>query len=179
MRIGTGVLAVRTGNFFLVRKVILEFLKGRPDARCFRPDGDRSDASIGLMDGQFISFFVSFPTTPISSQSDNWVKSYDQNTGGCPDGLTKRPDSQLQPPFQSSTGSFHNKAASGQCCPSVWTVTLQLHVIIIIRLGASGPWRLMSEQLNWCTQFPYIKLDRPDNEGWRPDGWTLYARLTL
>jgi len=27
--------------------------------------------------------------------------------------LTQRPDGQLQPPFQNSTESFHNKAASG------------------------------------------------------------------
>jgi hypothetical protein len=51
---------------------------------------------------------------PISSQSDIWVKIYDQNTLGCPDGLTERPDGQLQPPLQDSTESFHNKAASGR-----------------------------------------------------------------
>jgi hypothetical protein len=33
--------------------------------------------------------------------------------------------------------------------------------------------------LNWCTQFPYMKLERPDHEDWRPDGWTLYAWLAL
>jgi hypothetical protein len=123
-------------------------------------------------DGQVVSFFVSFPMTPISSKSDIWAESYDQNTGGCPDG-------KLQLPFQNSTESFHNKAASGRCCPSVRTVAHRLHVITIIRFWASGPWRLMSRRLNWCTQFPYMMLDRPDYEDWRPDGWTLYARLTL
>jgi hypothetical protein len=108
------------------------------------------------------------PMKPISSQSDIWVKSNDQNTRGCPDG-------QLQPPLQDSAESFHNKAVSGRCCPSVWTVSLRLHEITIIRLGASRPWRLTSEQLNWCTQLPYMKLDRPDHEGWCLDGWTWYA----
>lgn len=46
--------------------------------------------------------------TVISSQSNICVKSYGQNTEGCPDGLTERLDSQLQPPFQNSTESFHN-----------------------------------------------------------------------
>jgi hypothetical protein len=85
-------LAVRTGKLFLVRKVILEFLQGRPDARCFRPYGGRPDASIVHLNSQFTSFFVSFPMTPTSSQSDILVKSYDQNTGGCSDDLTERPD---------------------------------------------------------------------------------------
>jgi hypothetical protein len=101
---------------------------------------------MGRPDRQFPEFFVSFPTTPISSQSDIWVKGYDQNTGGCPDGLTERPDGQLQPPFQNSTESFHNKAASWRCCPSVRTVALRLHVITTIK--------------------------RLDPKGWRPDGWT-------
>jgi hypothetical protein len=127
------------GNFFLVRKVILEFFQGHPDARCFHPDRGCSDASTGRLDTQFTSFFVIFPTKPISSQSDILVKRYDQNTGGRPDGLTKRPDGQLQLPFQNSTESFHNKATSGQCCPSVRTVALRLYVITIIKLGASGP----------------------------------------
>jgi len=117
--------------------------------------------------------------TLISSQSDIWVKSYDKNTGGCPDGLTERPDSKLQLSFQNSTESFHNKAESGQCCPSVRTVALRLHVITIIRLWASEPWRLMSRQLNWCTEFPYMMLDRLDHEDWRSESWTLYARLAL
>jgi hypothetical protein len=118
----TGSLAVWTGNFFLVRKAILEFLQGLPDANTCRPDN------------QFTLFFVSFPLTPISSQSNIWVKRYDQNTGGRPDGLIERPDGQLQPLFQNSTESFHNKAASGWCCPSIQTVALRLHVISIIRL---------------------------------------------
>lgn len=126
----------------------------------------------------FISFFVSFPTTPISSQSDIWVKRYDQNTEGCPNGLTEHPHSQLQPPFQNSTESSHNKAASKPCCPSVRTVALWLYVISIIRLwsirtlkgdvrtvelvhaisiyesSSSGPWRLESGRLNFvCMTF--------------------------
>jgi hypothetical protein len=41
--------------------------------------------------------------TPISSKSDIWAESYDQNTGGRPDSFTEHPDGQLQPPFQNST----------------------------------------------------------------------------
>jgi hypothetical protein len=52
---------------------------------------------------KFVSFFVSFPMTPISSQSDIGAESYDQNTRGRLYGLTKRLNSQLQPPFQNST----------------------------------------------------------------------------
>jgi len=121
----------------------------------------------------------SFRPDASSGQSNIWVKRYDQNTGGSPDGLTERPDGKLQPPFKSSTESFHNKAASGRCFPSVRTVALRLHEITIIRLGASGPWRLTSWRLNWCTQFPYMKLDRSDHEDCRPDGLTLYARLAF
>jgi hypothetical protein len=153
---------------------ILEFWQGRPDAWCFYPDN-----SNGRPDYQFTLFFVSFPMTPISSQSDIWPKSYNKNTRQCSDGLIERPNDQLQPPFQNSTESFHNKAVSGRCCPSVWTVVLRLHVITIIGLWASGTWRLMSGRLNWCMQFPFLMLDRPDHEDWRPDGWTLYARLAL
>jgi hypothetical protein len=147
--------------------------------KSFHPEGGLPDASRVRPDSQITSFFLSFPMNPISSQSDIWVKSYDQNTQGCPDGLTERPDGQLQPPLQDSAESFHNKAVSGRCCPSVRTVALRLHEITIIRLGASRPWRLTSERLNWCTQFPYMKLDRLDHEGWRPDGWTWYARSCL
>jgi hypothetical protein len=135
--------------------------------------------SIGRLNHQIASFFVSFPMMPISSQSNIWPKSYDQNTRGCPDRLTERSNGQLQPPFQNGDENFHNKAASRWCCPSVRTVALQLHVINIIRLWASEPWRPMSWRLNWCTQFPYMMLDRPDHEDWCPDGWTLYARLAL
>jgi hypothetical protein len=141
----------------------------------FRQDGGRPDASRGLPGIQITTFFLSFPMKLISSQSDIWVKRYDQNTRGCPDGLTKRPDGQLQPPLQDSAESFHNKAMSGRYFPSVRTVALRLHEITIIRLGGSGPWRLTSGRLNWCTQLPYMKLDRPDHEGWRPDDWTWYA----
>jgi hypothetical protein len=52
-----------------------------------------------FLDGQVVDLFVSFPMTMILSQSDILVKRYDQNTGGCPDGLTERPDGQLQLPF--------------------------------------------------------------------------------
>jgi hypothetical protein len=37
------------------------------------------------------------------------------------------------------------------CCPSIWTVALQLHAILILR------------------------LERPDHREWRPDGWTSAA----
>jgi hypothetical protein len=71
--------------------------------------GVRPDVSLGRLDGQVVVFFVSFPMTSISSQSDIWTESYDQNTGGRPNGLTERPDCQLQPPFQNRAKSFHNK----------------------------------------------------------------------
>jgi hypothetical protein len=51
-------------------KAILEFLQGHPDARCFHPDGGHPDVNTCHPDSQFVSFFVSFPTTSISSQSD-------------------------------------------------------------------------------------------------------------
>jgi hypothetical protein len=38
-----GSLGRPDGQLFLVRKVILEFLQGRPDARCFRLDGGHLD----------------------------------------------------------------------------------------------------------------------------------------
>jgi hypothetical protein len=50
--------------------------------------------------------------------------------------------------FQNSVESFHNKPAFGRCCPSVRRVALWLHVITIIR------------------------SERPNPEGWCPDGWT-------
>jgi hypothetical protein len=130
----------------------------------------------------------------ISSQYDIWVKSYDQNTGGRSDGLTERPDGQLQPPFQNSTGSFHNKATSRRCCPTVRMVALWLHVITIIRLWSvrtlkanirtvelvhaifiyeawsSGPWRLTFGRLNLvCTFLPY-RGHHPDGITHRPNG---------
>jgi hypothetical protein len=114
--------------------------------------------------------------TLISSQSNIWPKSYDQNTRGCLDGLAERPDGQLQLPFQNSTESFHNKAAFGWCCPSVQAVctsaarnnhnkalsvrTLEadvrmvelMHAISIYDAWSSGPWRLTSGRLNFvCT----------------------------
>jgi hypothetical protein len=55
------------------------------------------DYSIGRSDHQIVSFFVSFLITPNSSQSDIWLKCYDQNTRGCPDGFTEHPEGQLQP----------------------------------------------------------------------------------
>jgi len=116
--------AVRTGKYF------------RPDAINGRPDAE------------FTELFLSFPTTHISSQSDIWVKSYDQNTRGCPHGLTERPDGQLQPPFQSCTESFH------------------------IRPRLDGD-ALSSGRLHFgCTSLPYKGFEGPDPKGWRSDGWT-------
>jgi hypothetical protein len=77
--------------------------------KSFHPDGVCLDAINGCPDAQFTEIFLSFPTMPISSQSDIWVKRYVQNIGGCPDGLTESPNGQLQPPFQSSTESFHTR----------------------------------------------------------------------
>jgi hypothetical protein len=94
-----------------------------------RPDGFGTlpDVYLGLPYNQVLYLFVNFPMTPISSQSDIWAESYDQNTRERPDGLTERPDDQLQPPFQNSAESFHIKAASRRCCPSVRTVALFLY----------------------------------------------------
>jgi len=75
--------------------------------------------------------------------------------------MTERPDDKLQLPFQNSAESFHNKAASGR-----WKLM-------------SGRWKLMSKRWNCCTQFPYMMLDRRDHDDWRPNSWTLYARLAL
>jgi len=93
--------------------------------------------------------------TPISSRSNTWAESYDQNTGGRPDNITERPNGQLQPPFQNSAESFHHKDVSGLCFPSVRTVSLMLHIITLIR------------------------LERPVHGVWRPNGWTSSTRLAL
>jgi len=82
------------------------------------------DVSLGRPDNLVVYLFISFPITPISSQFDIWAESYDRNTIGRPDGLTERPDDQLQPPFQNSAESFHIKAASGRlhfCCTTCLT----------------------------------------------------------
>jgi len=75
--------------------------------------------------------------TPISSQSDIWAESYDWNTKGRPDGLTERLDDQLQPPFQNSAESFHIKATSERCFPSVRMVSLSAVRLVLPRI-ASG-----------------------------------------
>jgi len=41
------------------------------------------DISLGRPDGQVVVFFISFPTTPISSQSNTRVESYNKNTETC------------------------------------------------------------------------------------------------
>jgi hypothetical protein len=141
-------LAVWADYCFRVRKAILEN-SARPSWRLMFPSGWGQFGWVYWPSRPIIYIiFVSFPTTPISSQSNIWVKRYDQNTRGCPDSLTGLPDGKLQLPFQNSTESFHNKAASERCCPNVRTVVLRLHVISIIRLWASRPWRLMSGLLN-------------------------------
>jgi hypothetical protein len=38
----------------------------------------RPDISLGLSDNQVVAFFIDFPMTPISSQSDTLPKSYDK-----------------------------------------------------------------------------------------------------
>jgi hypothetical protein len=63
MRVRTGARAVRTGNVFLVRKVIMKFSAGPSGRKMYPPDGGRLDA-------QFMELFLSFPMTPISFQSD-------------------------------------------------------------------------------------------------------------
>jgi hypothetical protein len=45
-------------------------MQGCPNARCFRPEGGCPDYSSGRPEHQFTLVFDSFPTTPISSQSD-------------------------------------------------------------------------------------------------------------
>jgi hypothetical protein len=88
--------------------------------------GTHPDVSLGRSDSQVVYLFIIFPMMLISSQSYIWSESYDRNTRGRSDGLTERPDDQLQPPFQNSAESFHIKAMSGRCCPSVRTVALAL-----------------------------------------------------
>jgi hypothetical protein len=70
----TKVSLVRTVFCDRVWKGILKFLEFLQDVRTllsFHPDI------------QVVSFFLSFPTTPISSQSDTWAESYDKNTKTC------------------------------------------------------------------------------------------------
>jgi hypothetical protein len=95
----------------------------------------------------------------------------------CLDGSWGRRDEHLcDQLFEFVWNSFLNRAASGRCCPSVWTVAVQLHAISILRLEhsdhgvcrldgwisaahyfhikacASWPWRLTSGWLNFvCT----------------------------
>jgi hypothetical protein len=49
----------------------------------------------------------------------------------------------MQSAFQNHWYSFLNRAAFRRCCPSVRTITLQLHAIFIIRTGVRTvlPWR--------------------------------------
>jgi hypothetical protein len=61
----------------------------------------------------------------------------------------------MQPAFQIRWNSFLNRAASGRCCTSVQTVALMLHTISIIR------------------------IERPDNVDWRPNGFKSSAHLAL
>jgi hypothetical protein len=43
----------------------------------------RPDIYIGCLDIQIVGMFLSFPTTPIVSQSDTRAESYDKNTETC------------------------------------------------------------------------------------------------
>jgi hypothetical protein len=84
-------LGVRTVNCFCLKKAILKLLEFRWAIRTllsFRLDGGPpSHFSIGHLDSQVVASFVSFPMTPILSQSDILTESYDQNIGGCLDGV--------------------------------------------------------------------------------------------
>jgi hypothetical protein len=73
--------------------------------------------------------FILGPTPKIDFTRSNHTLApiSSQNTGSRLNGLTERPDGHLQPPFQNNAESFHNKASSGRCCPSVRTVALLLH----------------------------------------------------
>jgi hypothetical protein len=116
-------------------------MQGRPDGQIFPSWWKPSEHSN-------YKIFLSFLMKPISSQSDIWVKSYDQNTRACPDGLIERLDGQLQSPFQSSTKSFHT------------------------RPRPDGD-ALSSRRLHFgCTSLPYKDFEHLDSKGWRPDGWT-------
>jgi hypothetical protein len=48
------------------------------------------------------------------------------DTEGRPDGLTERPDGQLQLPFQNSAKSFPYQDLVWTCCTSVQTVTTMI-----------------------------------------------------
>jgi hypothetical protein len=87
----------------------------------------------------------------------------------------------MQPAFQFRLNSFLNRAASGWCCPNVWTVALLLHAICIIRTEGldSVDWRSdgfkssaylalsrivsrRNNQVVWTVAavFPYLSLER-------------------
>jgi hypothetical protein len=68
------------------------------------------DVSIGRPDVQVVLFFLSFSTTPISSQSNTQAGSYDKNTETCAEIL------------------LETWKAFGLCCPSVWTVAVSWSV---------------------------------------------------
>jgi hypothetical protein len=70
MRVRTGARAVRTGQVFLVRKVILEFSAGpsRRENLSVRTEAIRM--LLGSVWTLITAFFLSFSMKPISSQSD-------------------------------------------------------------------------------------------------------------
>jgi hypothetical protein len=51
--------------------------------RIFSNIEEHPDISLGHPNGQVVLFFISFPTTPISSQSNTRVESFDKNTKTC------------------------------------------------------------------------------------------------
>jgi hypothetical protein len=64
-------MAVRTGQVFLVRKVILEFSEGQSRRANLSVRTETVRMLLGVRpDTQITSFFLSFPMKPISSQSD-------------------------------------------------------------------------------------------------------------
>jgi hypothetical protein len=113
--------------------------------------------------------------TLISSQSDIWADSYDQNTGGRPNSLTECLDSQLQPPFQNNAESFRNKAASGRCSPEVRTDAAVSHISVwegnpISPRTLTGVWTVSFERMHLNIGIFSKSDERADKLPCRPDG---------
>jgi hypothetical protein len=109
----------------------------------YRPPGCYS-LSIGTMGSPYLSiyhpnsqvvlFFLSFPTTPILSQSDTRAKSYDKNIKTCAESF------------------LETWKVSGPCCPSVGTVAVSRSMSkheIRLRVEIGEAWPSVWTVLPW------------------------------
>jgi hypothetical protein len=122
----------------------------------------RPDGSQGRPDGPSFSC--------LKSNSGIFCRAVRMSKYFRPDAYSGHPDSQLQPPFQNSTESSHNKAMSGRCCPSIRTVALWLHVITIIRLWSVQTLKGDVWTVELCMHILPYGEHRPDGITHRPDG---------